>query len=219
MESVHDLGGKQGFGPIDINEAEVPFKYEWEGRMWGISSCSGSPDWTIDWWRHVREAIDPVDYLTRPYFDSWAQTELAAYVDSGVFSLEEAISGKCHSPVEEKPSAITVDEAIAADKKHNRNYQVDANSAPLFTIGDAVRMKNVAASHHTRLPAYVRGKPGQIARHHGAHIFADLSARGMEEGQHLYSVEFYARDLWPECNNSLDKVYLDLWESYLEAEE
>ena len=80
MDSVHDLGGKQGYGAIDVDEPEVPFKHEWEGRMWGISSCSGSSDWTIDWWRHVREAIDPVDYLTRPYFDSWAQTELAAYV-------------------------------------------------------------------------------------------------------------------------------------------
>ncbi len=216
MDSVHDLGGKQGYGPIEVDEPDVPFKYEWEGRMWGISSCSGSSDWTIDWWRHVREAIDPVDYLTRPYFDSWAQTELAAYVDSGVFTLEEAISGKCQSEAFEAPPSITVGEAVARDKKRDTSFEVEAVDAPRFSVGDSVVADVVASSHHTRLPAYVRGKPGEITAHHGAHIFPDLSAQGNEEGQHLYSVAFSAQDLWQDCENPSDMIYLDLWESYLE---
>ena len=78
MDGIHDLGGRQGFGPIDVNEPEAAFHHPWEGRAWAIVRGCRHPDWTIDWWRHVRELIDPVDYLTRPYFDSWAQTQLAA---------------------------------------------------------------------------------------------------------------------------------------------
>ena len=216
MDSVHDLGGKQGHGAIDVDEPEVPFKHEWEGRMWGISSCSGSSDWTIDWWRHVREAIDPVDYLTRPYFDSWAQTELAAYVDSGVFTLEEAISGKCQSEAFKAPSPISVDEAVAKDRKRDTNFEVATTKAPKFTVGDSIVAAVTASSHHTRLPAYVRGKAGTVTTHHGSHSFPDLNAHGIEEGQHLYSVAFKAGDLWLDCENADDVIYLDLWESYLE---
>ena len=66
MDGPHDLGGKEGFGPIDVDEEEVPFHHAWEGRMWGLAKCTCAPDWTIDWWRHVRELTDPVDYLSRP---------------------------------------------------------------------------------------------------------------------------------------------------------
>ncbi len=71
MDGPHDLGGKQGYGPIEVNEPDVAFHHDWEGRMWGLARSAGAPGVTIDWWRHVRELIDPVDYLSRPYFDSW----------------------------------------------------------------------------------------------------------------------------------------------------
>ena len=93
MKRVHDLGGKEGFGPIETNEAEVAFQHEWEGREWGIARSAGAPGLTIDWWRHIRELILEEDYLNRPYYDSWAQTDLAAFIDAGVITMEEAISG------------------------------------------------------------------------------------------------------------------------------
>jgi nitrile hydratase len=68
MDGAHDLGGKEGFGPIDVNER-------------------------LDWWRHVRELIEPADYLTRPYFDQWMQTQTATMPDSGILTLEEIASG------------------------------------------------------------------------------------------------------------------------------
>ena len=61
--------------------------------MWAIENLTAAPDWTIDWWRHVRELIEPVDYLTRRYFDQWMQTQTAALIDSGILTLEEVISG------------------------------------------------------------------------------------------------------------------------------
>ncbi len=70
-------------------------------------------------------------------------------------------------------------------------------------------------SGHTRLPQYARGRRGTVQACNGAHVFPDLSAEGVEVHQHLYNVMFAASELWPEAEGSKDKVYLDLWESYL----
>lgn len=216
MDGVHDLGGKEGFGPIDVSEPDVPFHEEWEGRMWGIPQSTGAPDWTIDWWRHVRELIDPVDYLSRPYFDSWAQTQFAAFVNSGIFTLEEAFSAKSATPPIRQPRLMRSRDAVEADKSHAYRFDRKIAQPPAYKAGDHVRARQVGQQHHTRLPAYARGKPGMIHAHHGAYVFPDSNAQGKEIAQHLYSVVFDACDLWPEAEGKNDRVFLDLWESYVE---
>ncbi len=215
MDGAHDLGGREGFGPIDVNEPEVPFHADWEGRMWAISKTTGQPDWTIDWWRHVRELIDPVDYLSRPYFDSWAQTQIAAFIDSGVLTMGEAISGKAEGALHEPQPALTVDEAVAAVSSQATRFDQPVDAPPAFSVGQSVLTASAGHSGHTRLPQYARGRRGVIHAHHGAHIMPDKSAAGREEAEHLYSVAFAAQALWPEANRN-DRVFLDLWESYLE---
>lgn len=222
MDGAHDLGGKEGFGPIDVNEEDVPFHAEWEGRMWGISRCSGAPDWTIDWWRHVRELIDPVDYLSRPYYDSWAQTDIAAHINSGTFTLEEVIAAKSANsaptvPPDQPISKVTTrEDAVAAEAVGATRYDRPMDQPPAFKVGDPVRASLFGHDHHTRLPAYARGKCGRIHAHHGAHVLADENARGREVAQHIYSVVFTAGDLWGEEAGRNDRIYLDLWESYLD---
>ena len=216
MDGVHDLGGKQGFGPIDVGEVETPFHADWEGRMWAIAQCARSPDWTIDWWRHVRELIDPVDYLSRPYFDSWAQTHIAAFIDSGGFKLEEILSGQSAGIAVDPVAAQEYDDIIAAVEAQAHRFDREIEARPAYQVGDKILTRQLLPQHHTRLPAYARGKPGVIHDHHGAHVFADESARGNEIAQHLYSVVFEAGDLWIEAGNKKDRVFIDLWESYLD---
>lgn len=216
MDSVHDLGGKQGFGPIDVDEPEVPFHHDWEGRMWGIARSSGAPDWTIDWWRHVRELIDPVDYLSRPYFDTWAQTQAAAFINSGVLTLEEAVSGKSATQPSRKAKVLNAAQAVEANGSSASRYDRDIDEAANYLVGNRVRTNALGKPHHTRLPAYARGKTGTVHAHHGAHVFPDLNARGEERAQHLYTIAFEAADLWPEAATRKDRIFLDLWESYLE---
>lgn len=219
MDGPHDLGGKEGFGPIDTDEVETPFHHDWEGRMWGIVRCpGGAPGVTLDWWRHIRELIDPVDYLTRPYFDSWAQTELASYINAGVITLDEVKAGRSATPKEYDAEVVSTAEAIAQSSALGTNYARAIDAAPAFKPGDKVRSKDFTQQHHTRLPAYARAKPGVIHAHHGAHIFPDESAQGREVAQHIYSVVFEAEDLWPEAGGRRDRIYLDLWESYLEPQ-
>ena len=56
-----------------------------------------------------------------------------------------------------------------------------------------------------------------IHAHHGGHVLPDASARGEHRGEHLYTVSFASSDLWPEAKGSGDRVFVDLWESYLES--
>ena len=101
MDGIHDLGGREGFGAIDVDEPEEPFHAPWEGRVRGmVNAMSRAPDWNLDWFRHVRELIEPADYLTRPYFDQWAQTYCAMLVNSGLASVEEVASGRSSARVE-----------------------------------------------------------------------------------------------------------------------
>jgi nitrile hydratase len=70
---------------------------------------------------------------------------------------------------------------------------------------------------HTRLPRYVRGKSGVIARDWGVFVFPDTNAHHAgTRPQHCYSVSFDARELWDKSANSRERVYIDLWEDYLE---
>jgi hypothetical protein len=89
MDGIHDLVGKEGFGPIEVDEEHVAFRYIWEGREWAVSRCARAPHISIDWWRHCRELIQAEDYLNRPYFDSWAQTDLSTYINADILSIEE----------------------------------------------------------------------------------------------------------------------------------
>ena len=41
-------------------------------------------------------------------------------------------------------------------------------------------------------------------------------AKGRELAEPLYTIAFRAADLWPEAAASRDRVFADLWESYLE---
>ena len=218
MDGIHDLGGKEGYGPIEVDDDESPFHEDWEGREWGIAQCARTPGITIDWWRHCRELIMPEDYLGRPYFDSWAQTDFSTYIEAGWISEEEISAGKSLSKDTDygKPAvAMTLKQVLQEDHDHAIRFDAEIETPPVFAVGQAVIASRHGNSGHTRLPQYARGRQGTVHAYNGAHVFPDLSAQGEEVHQHCYSVMFEASELWPEAQWSQDKVYLDLWESYL----
>ena len=216
MDGIHDLGGRQGFGAVAVDEPDEPFHQPWEGRMWGIARAFGGVSgWSIDWWRHGRELIDPVDYLTRPYYDQWMQNYAALLVDSGVATVDEVACGHASTaPAATKPPMTRADVAVAKAAMARFDRPIDA--APAFAAGDRVRTKALGSAGHTRLPGYARGRTGVIHACHGGHVLPDASARGEERAEPLYSVVFEAAELWPEAGGRRERVFIDLWESYLE---
>lgn len=218
MDGPHDLGGRQGFGPVAVGEVEESFHSAWEARMWGIARALTRPaGWNIDWWRHGRELIDPADYLTRPYYDQWMQTYTALLIDSDVFSVGE-LAAAATAPAPSGSGGEPVDVAALGG---STRFDRDIAAAARFAIGDAVRANTLGTAGHTRLPGYVRGRAGVIDHSYGAHVLPDASARGEERAEPLYSVKFAADTLWPEAKgrkagDRREWVYVDLWESYLE---
>ena len=70
---------------------------------------------------------------------------------------------------------------------------------------------------HTRLPRYVRGHVGVVARVNGYHVFPDSNAIGCGEDPHwLYTVRFDGCELWGENSDPTANVSLAAWEFYLE---
>ncbi|MEO0991683.1 MAG: SH3-like domain-containing protein, partial [Pseudomonadota bacterium] len=88
------------------------------------------------------------------------------------------------------------------------------DTKPAFSEGDTVVTVAHVDARHTRLPRYARDRQGTVLAYRGAHLFADTSAEGREEPQHLYTVEFPATELWGPSADPKDSVTLDLWESY-----
>jgi nitrile hydratase len=111
---------------------------------------------------------------------------------------------------------MTKDNVEAAALQGGR-YRMDTQMPPRFHQGDRVRAIAFNPRHHTRLPAYAKGKTGVVERHQGSFVFPDSNAqRRGEQPQHVYSVRFEARELWGEEHAGADAVYLDMWDSYLE---
>lgn len=219
MDGIHDLGGRQGFGRIDTDEDEEQFHHPWEARMRGMVNAMGQPpDWSLDWFRHCRELIDPIDYLSRPYFDQWAQTYSAMLINSGLATVEELASGKAIDKValaEGGKPPMPAAEVVKARPGAVR-FDREVTEPPRFAVGDRVRTRALGTAGHTRLPAYARGRVGVIEDHHGAHLLADDRARGGNHAEALYTVGFDAAELWPDSEGGQDRVYLNLWQSYLE---
>ena len=217
MDGVHDLGGRQGFGPIDVNEPEAPFHEPWEARAMAINrAVSAVASWNIDRFRFTRENIEPLDYLTRPYFDQWAQTIAGLLVWSKLATCEELAAGHAahHLGTTAQPQRAKDVEAV---NKAAKRYDSPSGPPSRFAPGDKVRANLLRAPGHTRLPAYVCGHAGKIVACHGAHVFPDRNAHGVQSYEPLYTVAFQAAELWPEAAGRRDCVNLDLWESYLAA--
>lgn len=217
MDGIHDMGGMHGLGPIEVEADEPVFHYEWEGRMFGISeAATPHPEWSVDYFRHTRECLPADLQLTLSYYEQWHYTFAIMFIEAGLLTEEEAITGKAAPGTKPRTDASDAgDPRQLAFRKDDSARPLE--KAPLFSPGDTVRARNIHPPGHTRLPRYARGRIGHIRTHHGAHVLPDSKAHGLgDDPYHLYSVVFTARELWGDTAGPKDKVYLDLWECYLE---
>ncbi|RVT82617.1 nitrile hydratase subunit beta [Rhodobacteraceae bacterium CCMM004] len=213
MDGPHDLGGRQGFGPVDVDAP--PFRHDWERRQWALSKNVAVGYRNIDHTRWILEQIPPAHYLAAPYFEKWCLRDMAGLILAGQVTLDEAVAG--HATTQAPPAAPR-DLAAAREalKANEAVFDRPATAPPRFAPGDRVRTARAGPRGHTRLPAYARAAQGTVTAHHGAHLFPDACAHGTETAHHLYTVAFAASDLWDDADPR-DEVRLDLWEPYLDA--
>jgi nitrile hydratase beta subunit len=216
MNGVHDMGGMHGMGPIEAEKNEPVFHAAWEARVFALNRALGAwGKWNLDAARHSRELIPPAEYLRMSYYEKWLSGLVDLAVQRGLVTLGEIESGIPESPKATPPlNAEGVLRLVDKGAPANR----ESAAVPRFKVGQRVRARNMHPIGHTRLPRYARGKTGVIIRHHGVFVFPDSNAhfRG-ENPQHLYSVQFTARELWGTGAAPHDCVHIDMWDEYLES--
>ena len=237
MNGAHDLGGMHGFGPVEPEPDEPVFHAAWERRAFAMTLALGAwRRWNLDISRSIREQMPPAEYLATTYYEHWLFGIERLLVDKGLVARDDmqrvqrgeltpATDARA-APSAPQPAASPTAQGGALRKDdvarvvHNRRgARLDDAVPPAFQVGQWVRARNIHPTGHTRLPRYCRGRRGIVAIDHGVFIFPDTHAAGQgTKPQHVYSVQFTARELWGPDAPERDRVCVDLWDDYLEAE-
>ncbi len=217
MDGIHDMGGMDGFGPIPIEEDEPVFHAPWEGRVWAMNTALGAwGKWNIDAGRYTLEQLDPALYLSSSYYQRWLYRTENILVDHGMVSRAEIETPPGDRDVERLHEPLALDEIVTRHRQA-RSARLDDDVPPRFKPGERVRARNIHPPGHTRIPRYVRGKTGVIVLDHGVFVFPDTNAVfAGKTPQHLYSVQFTAREIWGPTASAVDKIHVDMWDDYLE---
>jgi hypothetical protein len=90
MNSIHDLGGMHGFGPVVREENEPVFHEEWERRTFSVVNLAmGAAQIHVDEIRHAIEKMPPAEYLASPYYEHWIYGLEALLAEKGLVTREE----------------------------------------------------------------------------------------------------------------------------------
>jgi nitrile hydratase beta subunit len=208
MNGIHDMGGMDGFGPVVREQHEPVFHADWEGRVFALANTiMGRGIANTDEFRHAIERIPPARYLASSYYERWLAALETLLVEHGVATRDDiAALVSSHGAIGGGEPDVT--------PARPRSLPLRARFKP----GDRVRARNVNPHGHTRLPRYARGRRGVIRRDWGVYVFPDTHAHGRGPRlQHVYSVEFDAREVWGKPAGAHERIMIDLWDEYLEA--
>ena len=98
MNGAHDMGGMDGFGPIDPDPNEPVFHGDWERRVFAMTVAMGFYGaWNIDMSRHARERMDPAEYLRASYYEKWLYGLETLLVEKGLITAEELATRKAEA--------------------------------------------------------------------------------------------------------------------------
>jgi nitrile hydratase len=201
-----DLGGQTVRGRIVPEPEGELFHAPWEPRVMALVVAMGPTGMSnIDMNRAARETLP--DYRDLSYYEIW----LAALQK---LAQEKGILGDAPPAPQLVLRANLVAPVLSRGSPFSRSPAGPARYAP----GDRVRTIAAKPEHHTRLPAYARGKTGTVERIHGAHVFPDTNAQGLGEcPQWLYTVAFEEEELWgAQAPKQHATISVDAFEPYLE---
>jgi hypothetical protein len=121
MNGIHDMGGMEGFGPVRPEPNEPPFHSKWEGRALAMNRALGyAKIWNIDKSRAKIEEMPPHEYLTKTYYEKWAQRLEQLLVEYGYIGEDEVKAGRSLRPGKPLPRFLPAVQARrpCANKEH-----------------------------------------------------------------------------------------------------
>jgi nitrile hydratase subunit beta len=214
--TIHDMGGMHGFGPVEPEPGEPVFHAEWEGRVLAMQRAMGYTRlWTIDGSRASLETLPPIEYLSSSYYRRWFLGLEKRVVAQGLVGEDEIKAGKSLRSGRWLNRKLTAADVPNANRRGD--FERPAAAPAKFKGGDRVRARNINPTTHTRLPRYTRGKLGVIEAVRGCHVYPDTAATGAGDNpQWLYTVVFSGRELWGDDADPSITVSIEAFEPYLE---
>jgi len=202
MDGIHDLGGKQGFGPVRHSPLAAAFHAPWEVRvnaLYGLAVRLGI--FNMDEYRHAIERMEPRHYLSAGYYERTLTSLATLCVEKGVMTREE---------LERRAGGLFPLASPGAPGRTNRAER------EAFAIGDRVHVRDDHVPGHVRMPGYIRGKSGVVVGISPVYPFPDAHAHGVEaDDEPTYDVRFCSTELWPDSADAAF-VHVGVFESYLE---
>jgi len=202
MDGMHDLGGKQGFGPVRHSPDAQAFHAPWEVRVNALYSLAVRLGvFNMDEYRHAIERMEPRHYLSASYYERSLTSLATLCVEKGLLTQEE-LAHRAHGFF-----------PLAAPSAPGRT---NVPGRERFAPGDRVRVRLDHVPGHMRMPGYIRGKLGVVVSESPVYPFPDAHAHGVEAADEpTYDVRFRAEELWP---NSAEPalVHVGVFQSYLE---
>ena len=218
MNGPHDIGGMQNFGPVPYYRTGPVFHEVWEGRIYSLNRAL-APFRKVTGYiaRAQSEQWSSADYYRMSYYERWYQRMVELLVETEMVTQEEIDSGR-PAPGSAKETPPLTAAMVVPLYTQGRFAGRNRTGAPArFQVGQRIRTRNINPTGLTRMPRYARGRFGTILRDYGVASLPDAIAHELpDRPQHVYSVRFDARELWGEQAKPQDKVYLDLWDEYLE---
>ncbi len=202
MDGIHDLGGKQGFGPVRHSPKAQAFHAAWEKRVNAMYSLAVKEGvFNMDEYRHAIERMEPRHYLSAGYYERTLTSLATLCVEKGLVT---------HAELERRAQGGFPLALPSAPGRANRPGR------GRFQVGDRVTVRADFVPGHIRLPAYIRGHTGVVVGESPPYPFPDAHAHGVHaEDEPTYDVRFSSADLWP---NGADTafVHVGVFQSYLQ---
>lgn len=100
MNGIHDLGGMEGVGEIEVEVDEPVFHADWEKRVFGLFfGLAPHGFFNIDEFRHGIERMGAAAYLNTSYYEHWLGSFERLLTECGAISAEE-LEARCREIAE-----------------------------------------------------------------------------------------------------------------------
>ena len=90
MSRISDVGGMQGFPPVQQEIDEPPFHADWEAHVFALNrALIGGGVYNLDEFRDAIERMPPQQYLASSYYERWFFAITTLLADKGVLTEAE----------------------------------------------------------------------------------------------------------------------------------
>ena len=215
--TVHDMGGMHGFGPVVPEPNEPPFHESWESRVFAMQRAMGYTRlWTIDAGRASLETLPPLLYLASSYYQRWFLGLERRLQQHGLVGRDEIAAGKSLRPAVGLNRKLTVGEVDRVEG--TRQFRTPGRTATKFK---ARRPGPPGKINRRRICACraMRGARSAQSRQSGPPRLTRTRRRWVLPGddpQWLETVVFTGRELWGDDADPSTKVSIEAFEPYLD---